>query len=87
MYTFTILISALGLAAAAPSNNFTPRQAVAVASVDRYAGSGCTGTVCNIAGSGDLYPGCNKITDQCKRSLSLNYANAGCTGKLLRDPV
>jgi hypothetical protein len=34
----------------------------------------------NIAGSGDLYPGCNPITDACQASLKLNYVNAGCKG-------
>jgi hypothetical protein len=36
----------------------------------------------NIAGSGDLFPGCNVITDACQASLKLNYVNAGCKGNL-----
>ncbi|KAF1936763.1 hypothetical protein EJ02DRAFT_447866 [Clathrospora elynae] len=78
MYALTIIVATLGLAMAAPAEVLNARQAVSVASVDRSAGSVCTGTICNIAGSGDLYPGCNAITDQCTASLRLNYANAGC---------
>ena len=59
MYALGLLVSTLGLAAASPLSGFSPRQAVQVASADRYSGPGCTGTVCNIAGSGDLYPKCN----------------------------
>jgi hypothetical protein len=81
MYALTLLIAALGLATASPITPFSPRQVVAVASVDRYAGSGCTSTICNIAGSGDLHTGCNAITDSCQASLRLNYANPGCKGK------
>jgi hypothetical protein len=39
----TLFLTSLGLAAASP---FTPRQVAAVASVDRYTGGGCTGTIC-----------------------------------------
>jgi hypothetical protein len=46
---------------------------------------GCTGTICNKAGSGDLHAGCSAITDSCQASLRLNYANAGCKGKRLFD--
>lgn len=81
MYALTLLVSALGLATAAPSSNVEARQVASVASVDRYAGPGCTGTICNKAGSGDLHLGCNAITDQCTGSLKLNYANAGCKGR------
>lgn len=76
MNPFTLLT--LGLAVAGPSP-LTPRQAT-VASVDRYAGPGCTGTICNVAGAGDLHAGCNPITDACTASLKLNYVNAGCRG-------
>jgi hypothetical protein len=81
MYALTLFVAALSMVAAAPSNEFEARQVVAVASVDRYAGGGCTGTICNKAGSGDLHAGCNAITDGCKTSLKLSYANAGCKGK------
>ena len=47
MYALTLLIAALGMVAAAPSNDFEARQLPTVASVDRYSGSGCTGTICN----------------------------------------
>jgi len=80
MQAFTFILSTLSLASAAPS--FAPRQDF-IASVDRYSGSGCTGTVCNIAGSGDLRAGCNVITDQCTASLELNYAPAGCKGEFI----
>jgi hypothetical protein len=97
MYALTILVAAIGTVSAAPSAEIDARQIAQVASVDRYAGSGCTGTICvqrpltlsswiqidhaqNIAGSGDLFPGCNVITDACQASLKLNYANAGCKG-------
>jgi hypothetical protein len=46
MYTIALLIAALGFASAAPSSEFDARQVAAVASVDRYSGSGCTGTIC-----------------------------------------
>lgn len=46
MYALTLIVAALGLAAAAPSNGFEVRQLPTVASVDRYAGGGCTGTIC-----------------------------------------
>ncbi|CAO2650096.1 Nn.00g013880.m01.CDS01 [Neocucurbitaria sp. VM-36] len=81
MYALTLIVSALGFVAATPSRGFEVRQAPTVASVDRYAGSGCTGTICNIAGSGDLHAGCNAITDQCQASLKLNYKNANCKGE------
>jgi hypothetical protein len=80
MQSLTLLLSTLSLTLAAPS--LSPRQN-SIASVDRYAGSGCTGTVCNIAGSGDLNAGCNFITDQCTASLKLNYAPAGCKGEFV----
>jgi hypothetical protein len=80
MYALTIIIAAIGLATASPASEFSSRQVAAVASVDRYAGSGCTGTICNKAGSGDLRAGCNAITDACQASLKLNYANVGCKG-------
>jgi hypothetical protein len=81
MYAITLLIAALGLATASPASEFSARQVAGVASVDRYAGGGCTGTICNKAGSGDLHSGCNAITDSCQASLRLNYANPGCKGK------
>jgi hypothetical protein len=81
MYALTLLIAALGLGTASPVTSLPFRQVAAVASVDRYAGSGCTSTICNIAGSGDLHAGCNVITDSCQASLRLNYANPGCKGK------
>jgi hypothetical protein len=34
----------------------------------------------NKIGLGDLYPGCNVISDLCTASLKLNYAGAGCKG-------
>jgi hypothetical protein len=77
MQPLAFLLSTLSLTSAV---SLSPRQNQ-IASVDRYAGSGCTGTVCNIAGSGDLYAGCNVITDQCTASLKLNYAPAGCKGE------
>jgi hypothetical protein len=102
MYTFFMLLATIGMVAAAPSAEIDARQVAQVASVDRYAGSGCTGTICvrtstleashtdhlqNIAGSGDLYPGCNPITDACQASLKLNYVNAGCKGIVLNFSV
>jgi len=80
MYALTIIVAALGLATASHATDFSPRQVATVASVDRYAGGGCTGTICNKAGSGDLHAGCNAITDACQASLRLNYANIGCKG-------
>lgn len=83
MYTtLTLLVAALGLATAAPATDFEVRQLPAVAAVDRYTGGGCTGTVCNIAGSGELHAGCNVITGACQASLRLAYANTGCKGEL-----
>lgn len=81
MYALTFFLAALSMAAAAPSDSMSARQAAVVASVDRYQGGGCTGTICNKAGSGDLVPGCNAITDACQASLKLNYADPGCKGK------
>jgi len=46
MYALSLLIAVIGMVAAAPSVDVEARQAVQVASVDRYAGSGCTGTIC-----------------------------------------
>jgi hypothetical protein len=83
MYALALIAATLGLATASPiSSLLSARQAPPnfVASVDRWTGSNCSGTVCNVAGSGDLHPGCNPITDRCQGSLSLNYANLGCTG-------
>ncbi|KAF2027283.1 hypothetical protein EK21DRAFT_72101 [Setomelanomma holmii] len=77
MHALSLLIASLTVAAASPSRGFEARQA-AVASVDRYTGPGCSGTVCNIAGSGDLHTGCNVITGACQASLKLSYANPGC---------
>jgi hypothetical protein len=74
MYALTLLVAALGMVSAAPSSDFEVRQVTYAASVDRYSGGGCTGTICNKAGSGDLKTGCNAITDQCQASLRLNYA-------------
>ncbi|KAI4679980.1 uncharacterized protein J4E88_005870 [Alternaria novae-zelandiae] len=85
MYALTIIVAALGLATASPTSDFSPRQVAAVASVDRYAGAGCRGTICNKAGSGDLHAGCNAITDACQASLRLNYANAGCKVAIWTD--
>ncbi|KAF2832489.1 hypothetical protein CC86DRAFT_280362 [Ophiobolus disseminans] len=87
MYALTLLIAALGMVAAAPSSDFELRQVASVASVDRYTGGGCTGTVCNKAGSGDLYAGCNAIEGACQASLKLNYANAGCKVAIWRDSL
>ncbi|CAA9962465.1 hypothetical protein PTNB73_03366 [Pyrenophora teres f. teres] len=86
MYTTTLLISALvsTLSFVATASPLTPRQAVQVASVDRYTGDGCTGTVCNKAGSGDLYPGCHPVSG-CQASLRLNYANLGCKVTVFTD--
>ncbi|OAL02309.1 hypothetical protein IQ06DRAFT_293000 [Phaeosphaeriaceae sp. SRC1lsM3a] len=84
MYAVTLLVAALGMVAAAPSE-ISARQAATVASVDRYSGSGCLGTICNIAGSGDLHAGCNPITDACQASLKLNYANVGCKVTIWTD--
>lgn len=85
MYALTIIVAALSLATASPASDFASRQVAAVASVDRFTGPGCTETICNIAGSGDLRAGCNAITDSCQGSLKLNYANVGCKGKCLSD--
>tara|TARA_R110002003_G_scaffold117_18_gene10440 strand:- start:419 stop:694 length:276 start_codon:yes stop_codon:yes gene_type:complete len=85
MYGLALLIAGLGLVAASPSRGFEVRQAATVASVDRYAGPGCTGTICNIAGSGDLHAGCNVIEGSCQASLKLNYANPGCKGELCEN--
>lgn len=85
MYALTIIVAALSLATASPASDFASRQVAAVASVDRFTGPGCTETICNIAGSGDLRAGCNTITDSCQGSLKLNYANVGCKGKCLSD--
>ena len=85
MYALTIIVAALSLATASPASDFASRQVAAVASVDRFTGPGCTETICNIAGSGDLRAGCNAITDSCQVSLRLNYANVGCKGKCLSD--
>jgi hypothetical protein len=46
MYTFFMLLATIGMVAAAPSAEIDARQVAQVASVDRYAGSGCTGTIC-----------------------------------------
>jgi hypothetical protein len=46
MYALTLLITAVGMVAAAPSTEINARQVAQVASVDRYAGGGCTGTIC-----------------------------------------
>ncbi|OAL45516.1 hypothetical protein IQ07DRAFT_648209 [Pyrenochaeta sp. DS3sAY3a] len=86
MYALTLLVAALGLAAAAPST-LEVRQLPTVASVDRYAGGGCTGTICNKAGAGDLHAGCNAITDSCQTSLKLNYKNAECKVAIWRDSL
>lgn len=43
MYALTLLIAAV---AAAPSTLMSPRQVASIASVDRYSGGGCTGTIC-----------------------------------------
>ncbi|KAF2109987.1 hypothetical protein BDV96DRAFT_502043 [Lophiotrema nucula] len=83
MQYFTAFITALGLANAVPTYDLVVRQAIA--SVDRYAGPGCTGTICNIAGSGDLHAGCNAITDSCTASLKLNYAPTGCKVTIWTD--
>ncbi|KAF1848884.1 uncharacterized protein K460DRAFT_375653 [Cucurbitaria berberidis CBS 394.84] len=85
MYALTLIVAALGLATAAPSHDFEVRQAPTVASIDRYTASGCTGTICNKAGAGDLHVGCNVITDQCQQSLKLNYKNANCKVTIWRD--
>ncbi|KAH8723469.1 hypothetical protein GQ44DRAFT_774068 [Phaeosphaeriaceae sp. PMI808] len=82
MLTLSLLATTLTLAAASP---FTPRQIPAVASVDRYSATGCTGTICNIAGSGDLHAGCNPVVDACKKSLKLSYANVGCKVAIWTD--
>jgi hypothetical protein len=82
MQAFTFLLSTLSLAFAAPTTDASlSRRQQNIASVDRYAGGGCTGTVCNIAGSGDLKAGCNVITDQCTASVKLNYVPVGCKCK------
>jgi hypothetical protein len=78
MYALSFFIATLSLVTAAPSVDH--RQVIAVASVDRSSAGRCTGTICNVAGSGDLHSGCNAITDQCQASLKLNYANTGCKG-------
>jgi hypothetical protein len=46
MYALALIIATLGVVAAAPSKDIKARQVAAVASVNRYSGSGCTGTVC-----------------------------------------
>jgi hypothetical protein len=46
MYVITLLVAALGMANAAPSRDVDTRQINSVASVDRYSGGGCTGTIC-----------------------------------------
>lgn len=79
MFAPALSLILAALAGAAPLNE--ARQEVAVASVDRYAGPGCTGTVCNLAGSGDLYEGCNVVTGACTTSMKLSYANEGCSSK------
>ncbi|EOA87937.1 hypothetical protein ACJQWK_08675 [Exserohilum turcicum] len=78
-----LVVASTARAAATPlllSNPMTTRQMApdVVASVDRYAAAACTGTICNVAGSGDLLVGCNVIRDGCRASLVLNYANNGC---------
>jgi hypothetical protein len=45
MYALTLLVAAIGMVAAAPSE-ISARQLATVASVDRYAGGGCTGVIC-----------------------------------------
>ncbi|EUC44049.1 hypothetical protein COCMIDRAFT_38096 [Bipolaris oryzae ATCC 44560] len=89
MHALTIFIATLGLASASPISHLfslrSPPPRNIVASVDRYAGASCTGNICNIAGSGDLVPGCNAITDECVASLRLNYANKGCSVKVFAD--
>ncbi|CAN9399550.1 unnamed protein product [Alternaria alternata] len=85
MYALTIIVAALSLATASPASDFASRQVAAVASVDRFTGPGCTETICNIAGSGDLRAGCNAITDSCQGSLKLNYANVGCKVAIWTD--
>lgn len=80
-----LVVASTARAAATPlllSNPMTTRQMApdVVASVDRYAAAACTGTICNVAGSGDLLVGCNVIRDGCRASLVLNYANNGCKG-------
>ncbi|KAF2266745.1 hypothetical protein CC78DRAFT_566791 [Lojkania enalia] len=83
MQYLAIFFTAFGLANAAPANDLAARQSIA--SVDRYAGPGCTGTICNKAGSGDLHAGCNTITDSCTASLHLNYAPSGCQVTIWTD--
>jgi hypothetical protein len=51
MYAITLLLAALGMANAAPSIDIDARQVNTVASVDRYTGSGCQGTICVRAAS------------------------------------
>jgi hypothetical protein len=46
MYGLSLLVAAIGMVAAAPSVEVDTRQVAQVASVDRYAGGGCTGTIC-----------------------------------------
>jgi hypothetical protein len=46
MYAFTLLVAAIGMVAAAPTTEINTRQIAQVASVDRYAGGGCSGTIC-----------------------------------------
>ncbi|KAH7123701.1 hypothetical protein B0J11DRAFT_436378 [Dendryphion nanum] len=84
MQYLTVIIAALGLVAAAPSKEIEARQA-SIASVDRFAGPGCTGTICNKAGAGDLHAGCNTITGSCSSSLKLNYAPVGCKVTIWAD--
>ncbi|RAQ99549.1 hypothetical protein DDE82_008139 [Stemphylium lycopersici] len=85
MYALTLILATTSLVSAFPASGYSPRQTAQVASVDRHTGPGCTGTVCNKAGSGDLWPGCNAITDACQNSVSLNYANAGCKLTIFTD--
>ncbi|KAL5121548.1 hypothetical protein ACEQ8H_000620 [Pleosporales sp. CAS-2024a] len=80
MLALSFITAAIGMVAAAPSVDMAARQAAQVASVDRYTGGGCTGTICNIAGSGDLYEDCNAITDACQASLKLTGLKPGCRG-------
>jgi hypothetical protein len=46
MYALTLFVAAIGMVSAAPSAEIDARQIAQVASVDRYAGGGCTGTIC-----------------------------------------
>jgi hypothetical protein len=82
-FRYTIF-TAFGLVGAAPTNEISLRQTVAVGAFNRYAGPGCTGFVCDIDGAGEVHAGCNAITDSCTASLSLAYLNPGCTGRDFR---